>query len=241
LQAVIMGACPTIDCCAKVESPMLGVLAQAYPAVTDRAGRKVESACIIWMRAQFTEVSAFANVKEKMNDWQLDNLSMQILAEFPTLTMMEFILFCARLRSGIYEEFYGNVDPMRIMKSFRSFVKDRQQDYWRKYEEDRKAKEEREAEEARKNKVTWEEYCKMNGIEGRPHPFDRIAEEFKKQEEEKAKAKVKKENPNEILRQAKWLVTETFESIRETYSKIFEKKHGCTPQEYIDAHNDVSG
>ena len=153
LQTIIMGACPTVDCCARVESPMLGVLSQAYPAAVDEYGNTVQSPCLVWMRAQFTEVSAFANVREKMTDWQLDNLCMQILAEFPTLTMMEFILFCARLRSGIYEDFYGNVDPMRIMKSFRSFIEDRRQDYSRKYEEDRKEQADRDAEEAKRNVV----------------------------------------------------------------------------------------
>lgn len=144
-----MGACPTIDCCEMIDSPMLGVLAMAYPAMRDDNVNTIESPCIIWMRAQFTEVSAFVNVKEKMNDWQLDNLCRQILAEFPTLTMMEFILFCSRLRSGLYEDFYGNIDPMHIMKSLRSFVDDRRKDYIRRYNEDQKKKQEREAAEAK--------------------------------------------------------------------------------------------
>ena len=248
LQTVIMGACPTVDCCARVESPMLSVLSQAYPAMMDENGNTVQSPCIVWMRAQFTEVSAFANVKQKMTDWQVDNLCLQILAEFPSLTMMEFILFCARLRSGIYEDFYGNVDPMRIMKSFRSFIEDRRQDYNRKYEEDRKAKEEHDAEESKKNAkgLDWlEDQVKQGkfltlatlwGIE--------IPEEY--QEEAKAleagrkvikasqQPKKKEETIEDILKVAKSLLAEKDANVRLQFEKIFKKKYGCFPQEYID-------
>lgn len=160
-----MGACPTVDCCAKVESPMLGTLAMAYPAFYDNEGKSIDIA-ISWMKAQFTEVSAFANVKEKMNDWQLECLCQQIIVDFPTLTMMEFILFCARLRSGLYEDFYGSIDPMRILKSFRMFINDKCKDFARAEEEKRREQRERESEERRKNAVSYEEYCKMRGKTG---------------------------------------------------------------------------
>lgn len=164
LQSVIMGACPTIDTCAKVKSPMLGTLAQAYPAMADGFNR-VDSPCITWMKAHLTEVSAFANVKEKMSDWQLDALCQQILADWPTLTMMEFILFCARMRSGLYESFYGSIDPMRILKSFRAFVSDRKYDYDRAERIERQEREERAMEEARRNAkgVDWIEEQVKNG------------------------------------------------------------------------------
>ena len=153
LQIIIMGACPTVDCCAKVKSPMLCVLSEAFPAFTDRQMNKVENMAISWMQGQLIAVSAFTNVRDKMSDWQMTALCQQILADYPTVTMLEFILFCARLRTGLYEDFYGSVDPMRIIKSFRSFMDDRRHDYDRLYEEERKVKAEREAEESKKNAV----------------------------------------------------------------------------------------
>ena len=153
LQIIIMGACPTVDCCAKVESPMLCVLSEAYPSFADKEQNKVENIAISWMRGQLIAVSAFTSVRDKMSDWQMTALCQQILADYPTITMLEFVLFCARLRTGMYEDFYGSVDPMRIIKSFRSFINDRKCDYDRKFEEERKARAEREAEESKKNAV----------------------------------------------------------------------------------------
>ena len=115
-------------------------------------------------------------------------------------------------------------------------MEDRKQDYWRKMEADRKAKEERDAEEARKNAITWEEHCRREGIKDTTHPFDRIK---KRMEKSAAPRPRKVETPEEIMKQAEWLASETFENVRKTYSAIFEKKHGCTPKEYIE-RNKVS-
>lgn len=232
LQVVIMGACPTVDCCAKVESPMLGTLAMAYPTFYDNEGKKIDIA-LSWMKGQFTEVSAFANVKEKMNDWQLECLCQQILADYPTLTMMEFILFCARLRSGLYEDFYGSIDPMRILKSFRMFIEDKRKDWWRAEEERSREEREREAEESRKNAITWEQYCQMHNIKDRPTPFAHI--------EPKKKAKQHpKEKPEEILKTAKWIVEENKKQYIPELGRIFKKKYDCTPEEYIAKHDKES-
>lgn len=229
LQVVIMGACPTVDCCAKVKSPMLGTLAMAYPTFYDNEGKKIDIA-LSWMKGQFTEVSAFANVKEKMNDWQLECLCQQILADYPTLTMMEFILFCARLRSGLYEDFYGSVDPMRILKSFRMFINDKRKDDWRAEEERRRVQKEREDEESRKNAITWEQYCEMHDIKDRPTPFPSPAS--KKQSVKQQP----KETPEEILKTAKWIVEENNKQYIPQLVSIFKKKYGSTPEEYIAKH-----
>ena len=237
---MVMGACPTVDCCSKIDSPTLGTLSLAYPSAVDEYGNTIQSPCIVWMRAQFTEVSAFANVREKMSDWQLDNLCLQILGEFPSLTMMEFVLFCARLRSGVYEKFFGNIDPMRIMMSFRSFIEDRRQDYNRRYEEERKAKMERDAEEARCNAVGIE-YIKEQVKQGK---LLNVAKLFKIEVPKKYQVKgtpkvkeTKQEDVATIVEIAKSLVAEQDKNIRLQFDRIFKKKYGCTPQEYIDKND----
>ena len=166
LQVIIMGACPTVDCCAKVESPMLCVLSEAFPSFVDKEQNKVENIAISWMRGQLIAVSAFTSVRDKMSDWQMTALCQQILADYPTTTMLEFVLFCARLRTGMYEDFYGSVDPMRIIKSFRSFIEDRKHDYERRYEEERKAREEREAEDS-KNKAVGMDWVQEQVNQGK--------------------------------------------------------------------------
>lgn len=245
LQIIIMGACPTVDCCAKVKSPMLCVLSEAFPAFIDRQLNKVENMAISWMQGQLIAVSAFTNVRDKMSDWQMTALCQQILADYPTTTMLEFVLFCARLRTGMYEDFYGSVDPMRIIKSFRSFMDDRKRDYDRKYEEERKARAERYAEESKKNTVGREyieeqvkqgkllTVAKLFGIE--------IPDEYQEQAESVTITKPvpgsKKEEPEDIVKVAKSLLAEKDAKVRLEFEKIFKKKYGCYPQEYIDKND----
>lgn len=245
LQIIIMGACPTVDCCAKVKSPMLCVLSEAFPAFIDRQLNKVENMAISWMQGQLIAVSAFTNVRDKMSDWQMTALCQQILADYPTVTMLEFILFCARLRTGLYEDFYGSVDPMRIIKSFRSFMDDRKRDYDRKYEEERKARAERYAEESKKNTVGREyieeqvkqgkllTVAKLFGIE--------IPDEYQEQAESVTITKPvpgsKKEEPEDIVKVANSLLAEKDAKVRLEFEKIFKKKYGCYPQEYIDKND----
>lgn len=228
LQVVVMGACPTIDCCARIESPMLGTLAMAYPVFCDDRGKEIDIA-ISWMKGQFTEVSTFANVKEKMTDWQMECLCQQILADYPTLTMFEFILFCARLRSGIYEDFYGSIDPMRILKSLRMFIEDKRKDYIRAEEEQRKKREERETKEIRKNAVSWGQYCEKHNIKDRPTPFVQAVR--------KKSPKQQREKSEDILQTAKWIIEDSKKAYGSQLINIFKKKYNCTPEEYIASTN----
>ena len=231
LQVIAMSACPTIDLCADVKSPMLSTLAQAYPAAITPKGEKVESTAITWMQAHLVAVSKYVKVKMKMSDWQMNALCQQLIADYPHITMMEFILFCARLRSGQYGSFYGSIDPLLISHAFARFMEDRNQDYGRRYERDRKVREEREAEESRRNSISWADYCKENGIEGRESPLD-----GKKHFEAKPEIK---DNPEEILKTAKWVIAEKDENTRESFIRFFKKKHGCSPEDYIKKHSVV--
>ena len=99
----------------------------------------------LFMSAHLLEVCKFVGVKDKMDKEQINAVCQQIYNLCPTLTMTEFILFCARVRSGKYESFYGSVDPLKILKSFDAFLKDRSKDYieerYRKNEEEKMRKE----------------------------------------------------------------------------------------------------
>lgn len=97
------------------------------------------------MGAHLIEVNNFVGVKGKLDKEQITSVCQQIYNLCPTLTMTEFILFCARVRSGKYEAFYGAIDPLKILVSFDSFLKDRSKDYieerYRKTEEEKLRKE----------------------------------------------------------------------------------------------------
>lgn len=111
-----------------------------------------------WIQDQLLQVNEFAGVKSKLSDMQLNELAIQIRLEYGLLNLFEFILFCARLRSGRYEDFYGSVDPMRILKSLDAFCSDRRAEIWREAEEKERIERDRAYEERRKNSISFDEW-----------------------------------------------------------------------------------
>jgi len=194
LQICVISACPTIDLCSEIQSPTLGVLSEAYSGMPAKDGTVVENAALTWMKAQMIAVSVFANVREKMSDWQINAVCEQILCEQPQTTMMEFVLFCARLRSGAYEDFYGSVDPMRIIKSFNAFLNDKRRDLARKWERDEEERRTREDEESRRNAISYEEWRRKLKEKGEEPVFDM----FKDADKKKRTAKKKGGNQKDI-------------------------------------------
>ena len=101
LQTSATAAFPTIDKAREMKSPMLGVMSEAFPETIDpRSGETVKDMAVAWMESQLLAVSMFCGAREKMNEWQSKSLCTQIINEHPQLTLMEFILFCSRLRSA---------------------------------------------------------------------------------------------------------------------------------------------
>lgn len=149
LQAGVMSAFPTILAAYHTKGvPAIVHLAQAYD----------EDVAVRWIQDQLLQVNEFAGVKSKLSDMQLDELAIQIRLEYGFLNLFEFILFCARLRSGRYEDFYGSVDPMRILKSLDAFCSDRRIEINREVEAKEKEEREKAYEESRKNSISFEEW-----------------------------------------------------------------------------------
>ena len=156
-----MAAFPTIDKCSEIDSPKLGVMSEAFPSRIDsRTGEEIKDMAVVWMQGQLIAVSMFCGAREKMNEWPYKSPCKQLIDEHHALTMMEFILFCARLRSARYGKFYGSIDPAEILGSLDQFLKDRKHDIWKREDELEKARREKEAEESRKNAITYEEYLR---------------------------------------------------------------------------------
>lgn len=149
LQAGIMAAFPTILEANKAKDiPRLVHLAQAYE----------ETFAVGWIQGQLLAVNDFAGAKAKLSDMQLNELAIQIRLEYGYLNVFEFILFCARLRSGKYEDFYGSIDPMRILKSLDSFCADRRDELAREQARIEKERRDLEWEESRRNCVSFEDW-----------------------------------------------------------------------------------
>lgn len=112
----------------------------------------------VFIKGHLNTVNAFVGTKEKMTEEQIDTLSDQILIEYGGLNLLEFAHFCSRLRSGKYEDFYGCVDPMRVLKSLATYMEDRRYDINRAWQEEEKQRAAKEREEAAKNSVSFDEW-----------------------------------------------------------------------------------
>lgn len=179
----------------------------------------------MWLIPQLYNLSEYCGCKDKLEGNPLKECASVIATEFYFLSVSELMLFFHRFKSGRYGRFYGSIDPLVITTSIRTFLAERMA----AYNEHERIEKERRDQEAKKNGTTWEEYCMKKYGEIRPHPLDRHIDNPKTKDKPK-------EDPTAIFKMAKWLVSETIFSVKETYWKIFKKKHGCTPEEYIEQH-----
>lgn len=161
LQNSALAAFPTVDKANEVASPKLGVMSEAFPETIDaRTNESVKDMAVVWMESQLLAVSMFCGAREKMSEWQSKSLCTQIINENPQLTLMEFILFCARLRSSKYGKFYGSIDPAEILGSLDLFLKDRNNDLWVRKEREEQARKAKEKEESMSKAISYEEYLR---------------------------------------------------------------------------------
>lgn len=187
-----------------------------------------EKTAAMWLVPQLYNLSEYCGCREKLEGNPLKECASVIAAEFYYLSVSELMLFFHRFKSGRYGRFYGSVDPMVITSSIRLFARER----ILAYEEHEKAEEERAYRESAKNALSWEEYCMKEYGKVRPHPFVRPS--LVPQKSEKPK-----EDPLEVYKTAKWLAEETDKAVKWSYGQMFQKKHGCTPEEYVERNKDL--
>lgn len=123
--------------------------------------RKDYGVCVVmdWLKIELNDYQNFVGVKED-NKMALDSvgeLCQMIVNRYYYLKLSEFMLFLNKMKYGDYGEVYGTIDPVRILRSLRSFVDDRNTIIDRVEQRRR----EEENERSRKNAVTYEEYLKM--------------------------------------------------------------------------------
>lgn len=112
-----------------------------------------------WLKIELNDYQNFVGVKEdnKMALDSVEELCQMIVNRYYYLKLSEFMLFLNKMKYGDYGEVYGTIDPVRILRSLRSFVDDRNTIIDRVEQRRREEEDER----SRKNAVTYEEYLKM--------------------------------------------------------------------------------
>lgn len=75
--------------------------------------------------AQLEDLADFAGCREKLTPQRCDEIAQLIMARYGYLKVSELMLFFLRFKLAEYGEFYGAVDPMRILGALRKFDRER--------------------------------------------------------------------------------------------------------------------
>lgn len=119
------------------------------------------------LMSQINDLSEYCGCKGKISEAQSEQCAKVIVFTYPYLKISELAVFFAWFKAAKYGQFYGNVDPLIITSALRSFARDRNDEYFKRESEEAEKK----RREEKKGCVTWEEYCKMKGIVGKPNPL----------------------------------------------------------------------
>lgn len=114
-----------------------------------------------WLLVQLLSLNNYAGVNNGMTDAQVSELAYLILSNYYYLNLAEIMQFIAKFKLGIYGQFYGSVDPLKITSALQSYIRDRNRSIDDAENERKRKERERQAEENRKNAVTYEEYLKL--------------------------------------------------------------------------------
>lgn len=174
--------------------------------------------------------------EKKMADNQIDFLADTIVVGFPSMKLTEFMLFETYFLSGKYEDFYGETSYiLAITRSLQRFKKELNTLYYQI---------EREQENIIRSQptkgVSWEQYCKDNGMEGKPYPGTIKEEPIKVRTVVKKPMKLTEVQVG--VNSAHAVLDNTYQMDKNGVNQlrdIFRKRYGCWPEEYLAKHEEV--
>lgn len=143
-----------------------------YPTLAELKAAYGTNAPMIWLVPQLYNLSEYCGCKDKLTENQLEECAYIIASEYYYLKVSELMLWLHRFKAGKYGRFFGAVDPMIIVASLSDFLRDRNVAIEKHDSELRKIQQEIERSKA----ISFEEYCKRNGMEGRENPLNNLIE-----------------------------------------------------------------
>lgn len=193
-----------------------------------------EHASTAWLYSHLKNLLARFLVGEfKIADTQIDFLADIIVNNHPTMKLTEFMLFENYFLGGRYEEFYGESSYiLAITRSLQKFKKDLNVIY-QQIERDK----ERNKEADTTPGVSWEEYCKANGMEGKPFPGSIKPEPIKvkrviKKQTKLTEIQVGCNSAHAVLENIYKMDKNGVAQLRD----CFRKRYGCWPEEYLELY-----
>ncbi len=142
---------PSYVVCNEYKIPTLATVSGAYGV----------DAAINWLMIQFENLNDFVGVKEKMQIYQLNELSTLFFSECYYLNISEIMLFLIKLKRGDFGEFYGYIDPLKIMSAKNEFIRQRRLALQKHEEEKEKEKMKEMRKKWDEEGITYDEFLKL--------------------------------------------------------------------------------
>ena len=173
-----------------------------------------------WLVKELRELEKYFGFSKRLDECQLKELPRYIIKKYGWLKVSEILLFLWKCKYVDFGEFYGQVDPQRIMTFLASFLEYRNGVVLNVMEEI--------------NQKDYEWHC-QNAVQSRS-----LDVELKKIIDDRANAADKAlpthSEKEAILRSASALENNVYgydNALLEKMCVSWEKQYGCTPQEYI--------
>lgn len=114
LQSFMNANSPKIqELCASDEKK--AVMSSISPTLTVIEKSYGDGSAMIWLCQQLAEFNEFCGKKEKMDDWQIEQLARGIVTRYGQLKASEIMLFLYQYKMGKWGPLYGTVDPQEFM------------------------------------------------------------------------------------------------------------------------------
>ena len=198
------------------------------PTLTDINISYGKNTAVMFLIPQLLNISEFCGAREKFTDRQIEETAHLIAANYHWLKILELMTFFKQFKMGQYGQFYGSVDPMRIMSALREFLLFRREIY-ADYENFRAQK--NIEEEKKKPHISFEEWKAMKEANGEKVNISMSVVEERDRE-------LRAINPIETLvESAQNIVTNKYNlSIKSLLDmrKAFREQNGMTPEEVIE-------
>ena len=152
--------CSHEDICFFADVPTLAIINTVYGSNT----------ATMFLVQQLFDLSEYTGVKGKLTGNALEGCANAIASKYYYLKVSEIMMFFKRFKEGRYGVFYGSVDPLVIMQAIPQFLQERSM----KIEEHIKSEREREELERQSQTITYDEYCKRQGVDAKNSALFRL-------------------------------------------------------------------
>lgn len=137
-----------------------------------------EDATAFWMRYHIAETFLFVGIYDQASKYQIRHTAELILEHeiYGQLTLSEFLCFLQRFKQGRYERIYNSnhPNPQEFLRCLKPFWEDLMA--YRGRQREKELIEEMRKKEQESHPISWEEYCRRTGQEGRKNPLTSINE-----------------------------------------------------------------